>query len=49
MGINVTKPDDPVVQAKKDYTRQMAVASGMEYEIIKGTLAEAHGYRYLLG
>lgn len=40
--------DDPVVQAKKEYTRQMAVASGMEYEIIKGTVAESHGYRYLL-
>lgn len=40
--------NDPVVQAKKEFAQQIATASGMEYEIIKGSDAEAHGYRFLL-
>lgn len=39
---------DAVVLAKKDFARQIAVASGMEYQIIKATDAEARGYRTLL-
>jgi type III restriction enzyme len=31
--------DDEVVLAKADYARQMAVASGMEYKMVKGTEA----------
>lgn len=40
--------DDAVVQAKKDFARQIAVASGMEYRIIKSTDADARNYRILL-
>ncbi len=40
--------DDPIVQAKREYAEQMADASGMEYEIIKGTDADAHNFRFLL-
>ncbi len=40
--------NDPVVQAKKEFAQQIATASGMEYEIIKGSDAEAHSYRFLL-
>ena len=40
--------NDPVVQAKRQYAEQMAVASGMSYEMIKGTDAEAHSYQRLL-
>ena len=39
---------DAVVQAKKDFARQIAVASGMEYQIIKATDAEGRHYRALL-
>ncbi len=42
------KIDDPVVQAKRDYAEQMAIASGMEYTIIRGSDADAHNYRFLL-
>jgi type III restriction enzyme len=40
--------EDVVVQAKKDFAHQIAVASGMEYQIIKSTDADARRYRILL-
>jgi len=40
--------DDAVVQAKKDFAHQVAVASGMEYRIIKATDALDRHYRLLL-
>ena len=40
--------DDAVVQAKKDFAQQIAVASGMEYEIIKSTDADEHRYQTLM-
>jgi type III restriction enzyme len=40
--------DDPVVQAKKEFAEQMAVASGMTYRIIKGSEAKAGQYSQLL-
>lgn len=40
--------DDAVVQAKKDFASQIAVASGMEYQIIKSSDADKRGYRILL-
>ena len=40
--------DDAVVQAKKDFAHQIAVASGMEYRIIKSTDADNRHYRVLL-
>lgn len=40
--------DNAVVQAKKDFAQQIAVASGMEYQMIKSTEAEARGYRALM-
>ena len=40
--------DDPVVQAKKAYAEQMALASGMEYQIIRGSDAETHNFHFLL-
>ena len=40
--------DDAVVQAKKEFAHQIAVASGMEYQMIKSTVAEARGYRELI-
>ncbi|MBK24687.1 MAG: type III restriction endonuclease [Halobacteriovorax sp.] len=39
--------DDPVVQAKKEYASQMAVAAGMRYEMIKGSEVENREYRKL--
>jgi type III restriction enzyme len=39
--------DDPVVQAKREFAEQMALASGMAYEMIKGTDAVAHSYQRL--
>ena len=39
---------DAVVLAKKDFARQIAVASGMEYQIIKATDAKEGHYRILL-
>jgi hypothetical protein len=40
--------DDAVVQAKKEFAHQIAVASGMEYQIIKSSDADAHRYRGLM-
>jgi hypothetical protein len=40
--------DDAVVQAKKEFAYQIAVASGMEYRIIKSTDADKRHYRVLL-
>lgn len=40
--------DDPTVQAKKEFAQQMAVASGMTYQIIKGSDVTKRGYRQLL-
>jgi hypothetical protein len=40
--------DDAVVQAKKDFAQQIAVASGMEYRIIKSTDADKRHYRVLM-
>lgn len=42
------KIDDPVVQAKKEFAEQMAIASGMTYGIIKGSDANAGRYAALL-
>jgi hypothetical protein len=39
--------DTPVVQAKREFAEQMAVASGMAYELIKSTDAEAHSYGFV--
>ncbi len=40
--------DDAVVQAKKDLAQQIAVASGMEYRIIKSSDADERRYRMLM-
>jgi hypothetical protein len=40
--------EDAVVQAKKDFAQQIAVASGMEYRIMKSTDADKGYYRMLL-
>ncbi|MFG6935614.1 TnsA endonuclease N-terminal domain-containing protein [Burkholderia pseudomallei] len=40
--------EDAVVQAKKDFAQQIAVASGMEYQIIKSTDADGRHFRVLL-
>lgn len=40
--------NDPVVQAKREFAEQMAVASGMTYHMIQGTDANAHSYSRLL-
>jgi len=40
--------DDPIVRAKKEFARQLATASGMEYKIIKGSDAMNRHYRMLL-
>ena len=40
--------DDAVVQAKKDFAQQLAVASGMEYRIIKSSDADKRNFRMLL-
>ena len=42
------KWEDPIVNAKKEFAQQMAVASGMEYKMIKGSDAVAREYRRLL-
>ena len=39
--------EDAVVQAKKDFAQQIAVASGMEYRIIASTDADGRHYRML--
>ncbi len=40
--------EDAVVQAKKEFAQQIAVASGMEYRIIKSTDADKRHYRVLM-
>jgi hypothetical protein len=40
--------EDAVVQAKKDFAQQIAVASGMEYRIIKSTDADNRHFRVLM-
>lgn len=40
--------EDAVVQAKKDFAQQIAVASGMEYRILKSSDADNRHYRQLL-
>ncbi|CAO3456580.1 hypothetical protein [Azospirillum argentinense] len=40
--------DDAVVQAKKEFAHQIAVASGMEYRIIKATDVNERRYRLLM-
>ncbi len=40
--------EDAVVQAKKDFAQQIAVASGMEYRILKSTDADNRRYRVLM-
>lgn len=40
--------DDVVVQAKKEFAQQIAVANGMEYRIIKSTDADKRHYRMLM-
>lgn len=40
--------EDSVVQAKKDFAQQIAVASGMEYRIIKSSDADERRYRLLM-
>lgn len=48
--VEVKRDDEistPVVQAKKEFAEQMAVASGMTYRIIKGSDASKHHYGHL--
>ncbi|HET8869308.1 MAG TPA: TnsA endonuclease N-terminal domain-containing protein [Aquabacterium sp.] len=40
--------DDAVVQAKKEFAHQIAVASGMEYRLMKSSDADNRHYRVLL-
>lgn len=40
--------EDAVVQAKKDFAQQIAVASGMEYRVIKSSDADRRHFRALL-
>jgi type III restriction enzyme len=40
--------EDAVVQAKKDFAQQIAVASGMEYKIMRSTDADNRHYRMLM-
>ncbi len=40
--------EDAVVQAKKDFAQQIAVASGMEYRILKSSDADKRDFRILL-
>lgn len=40
--------EDAVVQAKKDFAQQIAVASGMEYRLMKSTDADNRHYRVLM-
>lgn len=42
------KWDDAVVRSKKEYAEQIAVASGMRYEMIKGSEVQNREYRKLL-
>lgn len=41
--------DDTVVRAKQEYAEQLAAASGMKYQIIKGTDAIAGHYQMVFG
>ncbi len=43
------KIDDPVVKAKQAFAEQMATASGMTYEMIKGSDANSGNYDFLFG
>jgi hypothetical protein len=43
------KIDDPVVLAKQTYARQLAVDSGMTYEMIKGSDASVCNYGFIFG
>jgi type III restriction enzyme len=45
---NDSQIDDAVVQAKKEFAEQIAVASGMEYQILPSTWADKRNYRSLL-
>jgi len=40
--------EDAIVQAKKDFAQQIAVASGMEYRILKSSDADKRHYRVLM-
>lgn len=40
--------EDAVVQAKEDFAQQIAVASGMEYRILKSSDADKRHFRVLL-
>jgi len=40
--------DDAVVQAKKEFAEQLAIASGMEYRLIKASDASERRYRLLM-
>lgn len=43
------KIDDPVVKAKQTFAEKMATASGMTYEMIKGSDANSGNYDFLFG
>lgn len=45
---NDSQIEDAVVQAKKDFAQQIAVASGMEYRILKSSDADRRNFRMLL-
>lgn len=45
---NDSQIEDAVVQAKKDFAQQIAVASGMEYQLIRSSDADKRHYRVLL-
>lgn len=45
---NDSQIEDAVVQAKKDFAQQIAVASGMEYRILKSSDADKRNFRVLL-
>ena len=45
---NDSQIDNAVVQAKKEFAEQIAVASGMEYQILPSTWADKRNYRSLL-
>lgn len=40
--------DTPSCRQKREFTERMAIASGITYQMIKGTDAAAHGYARLL-
>lgn len=40
--------EDAVVRVKKDFAQQIAVASGMEYRILKPSDADKRHYRILM-